>query len=531
MDQRARALTMSLRRTNSPEACQEDEGPIPGQPRPVLRHPLRRPDRGALLLATTLLLPALSLTSCGRGGTEPDNLPPAVSIASPARNSDIRDSSGFDIEAEAEDPDGRVVSVILRLDGEYVAELTGPPFVFKMVPGDYFYGPHRITVTAVDDRHATARAESEFTFRYTYQVPPQDPDGLETADVAEVGMDRGPLEELVDLVADGTYPNIHAVLVYKDGRLAFEQYFAGQKYLYSTIDSVVSEYTEFDRFTRHRLSSVTKSFTSALLGIALSKGLVGSADDPVADYLPRQAGFFADGKEGIRMRDLAGMCSGLDWNEMSFPTVLDARSDLMKIAQSPNPLAYLFSKPLVAEPGTTFNYNSWLYITLGDILRRQTGMWAGDFAREYLFGPMGVTDFEWTSGLGFAETSGGLYLRARDLLKFGILYLNHGNWKGTQVVPASWVAESTAIHLPFEFSDVDGYGMGWWTRTYQVRTGSGSSRPMTSIHGGGWGGQYIIVLPGENMVVALNAGNYSTPGAEQPTLRMMTHHILAAVNR
>jgi CubicO group peptidase (beta-lactamase class C family) len=276
------------------------------------------------------------------------------------------------------------------------------------------------------------------------------------------------------------------------------------------------------------LSSATKSFTSALIGVAIERGYLGSEDDYIIEYLPEYAHLLTDGKETIKIKHLLGMCSGLEWNESNFPTVLDPESDLIKASLVGDPFAYVLSKPLVNEPGEVFNYNSWGFMTLGKIVLNASGMLVEDFAREYLLGPLGVTDFVWTGG-EMAETSGGLYIRPRDLLKFGVMYLNGGTWQGNQIVPADWVNESTDIRISFDPDQNNGYGYGWWTRTHLLYGNDYLTKSMKAFHAGGWGGQFLFVFPEYEMVVAMNGGNYSIPSAQYPNYDMLSRYILPSL--
>ena len=476
-----------------------------------------------------LLLLPVPLLSCGSGEvTEPENVPPICSIITPARHSVFPEGSEIEIRVEASDPDGAIELVVLDVDGEELAVLSDTPYVFTWTPDRSHLGNRMVRARAIDDAHAITGATHEIAVSHVYRVPTQDDDGLEVGHASQVGINEVYLSALIDRIATEYYQNVHAILIYRSGKLVFEEYMPGERYLYSTTEEVITEYTEFDRFTRHRLSSTTKSFTTALLGIAIDRGYIGSEEDYIIDYLPEYAHLLTDGKEEIKIKHLAGMCAGLQWNEGNFPTVLNTESDLLKAFAASDPFEYLLSKPLVTDPGAAFYYNSWLMMTLGRIVRTTSGKLVADFAREYLFEPLGVTDFLWTGG-EMAETSGGLYVRPRDLLKFGVLYLNGGNWQGTQIVDADWVSKATAIQFPFDMEQRNGYGFGWWTRTHPLYGDTGPVNSMKAFHGGGWGGQFIFVFPEYELVVAMNAGNYSIPSSQYPNYDMMSRYILPAV--
>jgi CubicO group peptidase (beta-lactamase class C family) len=156
------------------------------------------------------------------------------------------------------------------------------------------------------------------------------------------------------------------------------------------------------------------------------------------------------------------------------------------------------------------------------MVRRKSGVLLTEFARQHLFNSLGISDYLWmrfprVNTMTFA--SGGLYLRPRDMAKFGLLYLQKGLWSGDQIISTEWVEQSTQAHIPIDaYWD---YGYQWWLRTYHA-----SSRNYESFAARGWGGQYIIVFPGLEMVVVFTGGNYSTP---EPVDEILTRFILSAV--
>jgi CubicO group peptidase (beta-lactamase class C family) len=146
---------------------------------------------------------------------------------------------------------------------------------------------------------------------------------------------------------------------------------------------------------------------------------------------------------------------------------------------------------MVEEPGTHFEYCNGASFLLSAIVQETTGMNARAFAHVHLFAPLGIgmTDVEWPSNaqgitIGYSE----LYLTPRDMAKIGLLYLNGGQWAGEQIVPADWVEASTRKHISATLQD--GYGYQWWVAD------SGYYMAL------GYSGQYIVVVPEKNMVVA-----------------------------
>ena len=173
----------------------------------------------------------------------------------------------------------------------------------------------------------------------TSGMPPQTGDGWQTADPASVGLDAKKLDQAVARIRDGTYQNVHSLLVVKDGKLVFEEYFRGYTWSYSG-DQFRGDLVDFDRDTRHNLASVTKSFTSALVGIALDQGLIGGVEDKVFAYFPEYAHLQEDGKDRITLEHLLTMRSGLEWNEMELPYD-NTRNDLVQLFRVPDPIEYI----------------------------------------------------------------------------------------------------------------------------------------------------------------------------------------------
>ncbi len=325
---------------------------------------------------------------------------------------------------------------------------------------------------------------------YLYEIPEQTDDGLVTGHLSDYGFDLGTITSLGNRILDGTYANIHSVLIVKDGVLVLDDYFPGPGYNRG--------YTVWDKETLHSMHSVTKSFTSALIGIAIDQGQIGSVDDKISTYLPEYADVF-DGSErdSIRIKHLLSMTAGLYWDEWTYPYD-DIRNTHVALAMSPDPVRYALELPIEAPPGEIFQYNSGMSITLGRIVHNASGLTTDSFAEQYLFGPLGITDYDWYSYPdGTFQTGGGLWLRPRDMAKFGLLYLNGGRWGGEQVVSEGWVNDSAQQHAPGV-----GYGFQWWLGYYGL-----GGQVIESFSARGRGGQYIFVLPELDLVVVFTGWN------------------------
>jgi CubicO group peptidase (beta-lactamase class C family) len=346
---------------------------------------------------------------------------------------------------------------------------------------------------------------------YTYRIPEETSDGWQTASLEEVGLSRETVSDAINRINYKLYQNVHGILIVKDGKLVFEEYFPGLSY--------EGSFTKFDKNTRHYLASVTKSFTSALVGIASDRGLIQDVHAKVFSFCPGYADLRNDEKDKITLEHLLTMSAGLQWDEWSFPYT-DSRNSHVSMNNSSDPIRYVLSRPIDAAPGTKFVYNSGLSITLGGVVESVSELRVNQFVERYLYSPLGISDYYWWRyPNGTFQAGGGLYMLPRDMAKFGYLYLNGGVWNGNQIISKAWVEQSTQAHISID-SYWD-YGYQWWLRTYQA-----NSRAYESFAARGWGGQYIIVFPGLEMVIVFTGGNYSTP---EPVDDILTRFILPAV--
>ncbi len=344
---------------------------------------------------------------------------------------------------------------------------------------------------------------------FDYVAPPQLDDGLSTAHLNEVNVDPGELTNMLGLIETGVYENIHSVLLVKDKKLVVEEYWAGR--------TVFNDYVEYDRNTLHNMHSVTKSITSALIGIAIMEGSINSAEDKLHSFFPEYADvLLAGGREEITLAHVLTMSAGFSWDEHSFPYE-DERNDHAQMYLSDNWIKYVLDKPIAETPGTKFNYNSGLSITLGGIIRNVSGQTVDAYAQSTLFAALGIDEYVWFKDEdGTAQTGGGLSLRPRDMVKFGLLFLNDGQWNGNQIISPEWVAQSTDWQAPGKL-----YGYQWWLDSYTV-----DGKTISGYSARGRGGQFIFVFPALELVAVFTGGNDNELGG-QP-YEMLVRHILPA---
>lgn len=266
------------------------------------------------------------------------------------------------------------------------------------------------------------------------------------------------------------------------------------------------------------VKSASKAMISALVGIALRRGVIDSVGQRISDFFP---GYF-DGsvdarKRRITIRDLLTMRSGL--RSTSF-------ENYGRWVTGENWVRGALEMPVVAEPGGRFIYSTGSTHLLSAILTRASGRSTLAFAREHLFGPLGIEPGGWQrdpQGIYFGGNN--LSLSPREMLRIGELYLNRGRWQGERVLPASWVRRSWEVYT---HSRRHGYGFGycWWTRRLAGH----------EVHyAWGYGGQFIFVVPDLEMVVVTNSTH--RPGTRgggshlQDVYELLREHLLPAAER
>ncbi len=366
---------------------------------------------------------------------------------------------------------------------------------------------------------------------YNYQVPEQVNNGWNAVSMTDAGMNTDPIVNLMNDLLNRNDHYIHGLLIIKDGNLVFEEYFNGSD-LDVMADSLISmEDKNFDRQTLHFQASVTKSVTSILVGIAVDKGFIPGANELIFSLYPEHADLKNTQNENITVYQMLAMCSGITWDESTYPYD-DPRSDTYQLLYSEDPVRFMLGKPVESFPGSTYFYNSGTTNILGEIVRKTSGQLLTDFAKQYLFDPLGIDTFEWMHcrvATQVAFASGGLYLKPRAMAKIGQLYLQEGIWNGNRLVSAEWVRESVKQSIPLPVSMHDryhayGYGYQWWLERY-------SSGTIDAYSARGWGNQYIVVLPEVDIVVVITGGAFNVDMFAVPYMfyEIVQDYILPAV--
>lgn len=306
---------------------------------------------------------------------------------------------------------------------------------------------------------------------------------------SDFGLDAGRLDDALELAQNDAL--MRAVLVVRDGRLVVEEYFHGGAQDQST-----------------EVWSVTKSLVSSLIGIALQQGHINSIDDLMVTYLPEYPGFGE-----LTIRHVLTHTTGLEWTEEG--------DDFVAWLESSDPIANAIRRERLYPPGDKLLYSSGNSHFLSALIEHATGATPGEYANDFIFKPLGIefqphqessgpvswdsmlirTPHSWkrdSTGVEFGAF--GLSMTARDMARFGYLYLNKGKWAGETIVDSKWLVESTRDHV--RRSENLGFGYNWVI----ARRGG-----QLAFNADGWGGQIICVIPSLDMVIVLKSESES-PG-------------------
>jgi len=357
-------------------------------------------------------------------------------------------------------------------------------------------------------------------------APPQQLDDWETASPEDVGLDAAVLCKITqELAAQGSaaaHPdrrNVHAVLVVRHGKLVFEAYAAGKDENWGEPLGVVPH----DAATKHDVMSISKSVVSLLFGIALERKLIAGTDVPVMSFFPEYAELKTPKWDKILLRHLLTMAPGYDWNEDT--PWMDPYNTVRAMSEAADPYRYILGREVLYEPDARWQYNSGATALLGAVLKKATGKPLDQFAKEALFDPLHIEDFEWSGMInGEPAAFGGLRLRPRDTAKIGQLVLNGGTWQGQRVVPEDWVKQSTKPRFDTSWGGMR-YGYQWWLGTSPF----GAGRTVDWIAAFGVGGQRIFIVPTLDLVVVTNAGLYADGGQSAIVRTVFEYRVLPAI--
>lgn len=351
-----------------------------------------------------------------------------------------------------------------------------------------------VTVLLVAINFCTAQRSSN---------PLQPPvDGLPVVDLSAVHMKQDTISRLLDLIRSTPPGDFRALVVIRNNKLAVEQYF-----------------NTYWRETIHDVRSAGKGITALLLGIAIDKGLIKSTEQSINDFFPidiTDASY--ENRRSIRISHLLNMSSGLHADDNDDNAPGNTANWILK----ENWVDFAMSLPRSFKPGEKYVYTDICSMLIGAIIEKTSGQKLSEFARKNLFEPLGIREYYWyTAPNGSTGPMGNLYLSALDFARIGMVVANKGEWQGKKIVSASWIKEicSTKFDISREGPFASGYGNFWFKVTKKV-----SGKSYDCVFASGNGGNVLMVVPSENLVVSLLSSAYGGGHTR-------THNIIESVLR
>jgi len=292
-------------------------------------------------------------------------------------------------------------------------------------------------------------------------------------------------------------PYLKSLVIFKNGELVVEEYVNG-----GGPDQI------------HDIRSASKSILSAVLGITIKDGYIESIDQKVIDFFPEYNTKELDPRVyDLRIRHLITMKSGFKIKETA--------KVYQQLYKSKDWIKHILHLPFRANPGKKFNYHSFNTHLLSATITKATDMSTLEYAKSVLFSPLGITKVKWEKDPnGYYIGGWGLHMNAKDMAKFGTLYLNNGLFKGTQVVPSEWIKLSTIERTGMigtyysGWNRSYGYGYLWWVK----RLDNKIDIPFAMGHGG----QRIAIMPNVNAVMVTQA----EPNPKPPSSSFKRHRAI-----
>ena len=373
---------------------------------------------------------------------------------------------------------------------------------------------------------------------YNYTTPELLNESIEIDNIIKANIDSNKIIELTKLILKDSFPNIHSLLIAKGNKLVYENYFSGKDERWGW----GLGYAKHDTNILHDIRSISKSVVAVCIDLAIQQQKIKNIDDPIFNYLSDYTQYKTPQNEKITIRHLLTMSSGIKWEENSIPHGTSTNNET-QMEKSKNPIKYVLSQPIDTLPGKFWNYNSGGVQVLAEIIRSASGLTIDNFADSFLFKPLGIKNYKWIrmqsdfssflehyfrkkNKSKFPAAASGLRLTSRDLLKFGLLYLNNGKWNNKQILSENCVTETlkTQILQDSKSSSTNGYSYLFWTQTSSI-----NAEQFDLVIARGNGGQRIFINKKLNLIVVITAGNYNKKGIANDGQAVMDKFILPAL--
>jgi CubicO group peptidase (beta-lactamase class C family)/pimeloyl-ACP methyl ester carboxylesterase len=358
-----------------------------------------------------------------------------------------------------------------------------------------------------------------------YKKPLQLNDGIQTATLKEVGIDEKIIRAMTDSITNGNYPNIHSVLILRNNKLVYEQYFPGTDV---TRGVGFVGFKNHHRDSLHDIRSITKSIVGAAVLLAHAKGHIKSLNQKIFEFFPEHAKYDTGIKRHITVQHLLNMTPGLEWNEEI--SYLDPKNSEIMMNDAANAVEFVLSRKMVNYPGSNYTYSGGCTQVLTAIVEKATGMRVDKFVEQQLFKPLGIEKYSWVkTRSGELSAASGLRMRSRDLAKFGLLFMNDGKWQNKEIIPMHLVAQT--INSQAVTHDADsivlfaGYSNQFWIYTENIK---GKLADFVQCQGNG--GQIILMDKKHDLVLVVTAGNYNNRTLRKSSYDIFPDFIYPSVN-
>jgi CubicO group peptidase (beta-lactamase class C family) len=328
-------------------------------------------------------------------------------------------------------------------------------------------------------------------------------------DISTSSYNKKEIKTLNKNIANNTFKAITSIVVINDGKLLIEEYFNGA-----------------NRHTLHDTRSVGKSFTSALMGIALKDGHIKSENETLQSFYDlKKFSNYTPKKDSVKIKDLLKMSAAFEGSDQNS----DSQGNEENMYPTDNWVKFTLDLPMdsLKSNGKQWDYFTAGVILLGDILNKSVPQGLEKYADAKLFAPLNIKKYQWQyTPQNVVNTAGGLQMTALDYAKIGQLYKNRGVWKGQQIITAEWVEQSLSRQINIPERTNEFYGYLFWNRTYTV-----NGKKYETSYCAGNGGSKIFIFKDLPFTIVITAKAFNKPYGHAQVDKMMEEYILPALIR
>ncbi|MPS74065.1 MAG: class C beta-lactamase-related serine hydrolase [Chryseobacterium sp.] len=306
-------------------------------------------------------------------------------------------------------------------------------------------------------------------------------------------------------IAENRFREITGIVMIKYGKLLLEEYFNG-----------------YNRDSLNDTRSVGKSFSSALMGIAIKEGYIKNENQTLKDFYDlKQFKNYSPKKDSVTLKSLLTMSSAFDGNDADY----DSAGNEENMYPTDNWVKFTLDLPMTENKiGKNWHYFTAGVVVTGDILDKSVPKGLKDYADKKLFQPLGITNYKWQfTPQQKPSLAGGLRMRALDFAKFGQLYKNNGTWNGKRILEKNWIQKTFANYFA-DNKESEGYGYLFWRKVYKV-----GNKSYESYQSSGNGGNKIIIFKELPIVIVITAKAYNKPYAHSQADKIVQEYLLPSV--